>query len=120
MKKYYPYPTVKEQLSDPDSIVNKVKEANKMRLENPELARGSYETIFMNEDNSFGVCKRSYNNSDIYVLINLAKEGEVSYDISSLGNKEIVSSFCCIKDTKLMLEGDSKLIIPALSITIIR
>lgn len=120
MSKIYPYPTVKEQLQDPDSIVNACKKINHMRLENPELARGSYEEIFVNEEGNLGVCKRSYNNSDIYVIYNVSNTLTLEYDIKGLNTSDIVSSLCFVKDSKAQLKGETTLVVPPLSVTILK
>ena len=46
----YPYPTVKEQLDDANSILNYYKKILLLRNQNPEIARGSIELIAKEKD----------------------------------------------------------------------
>ena len=87
--KIYPLGGVSEQDNDADSTLNYVRKAFKYRLENPELARGNCSIHYISEDKKCGILKREYNNSVVYMAINLSTSEEIELNIKDL-NVEIV------------------------------
>ncbi len=87
--KKYPLGTMADQDKKDDSLLNYFRNAYKVRLENPELARGSSEVYYENEDGYVGILKREYKGSVVYVAMNLSEKETDSIDVSSLGVKVV-------------------------------
>ncbi len=83
----YPYENVKEQMKDKKSILNYVKRANRLRREFPQLARGDFSTVYVNDADTFGVIKRTYNNETIYCAVNFSVSYSAKFDFSKYGLK---------------------------------
>lgn len=116
----YPYGTVKDQLNDSTSIVNYVKKANLLRLQNVEIARGITETVYTNDDESFCVMKKTYNNKSVYIAINCKTKGEVSYDFTNIGGEKVVGQLCTSSYIRQEDKNVKKIVVPAMGIAIIR
>ena len=71
----YVFPSVADQEKDEDSILNYYRAAMRLRNENPEIARGTVSVLNGSDGVTAGdqvsVTKRSWNGSDIIVVINL-------------------------------------------------
>ena len=86
----YPFGSMKDQDNDSESLLNFYRKAFKYRLQNPELARGNCSIEYINEAKNCGILKREYNNSVVYMAINLSQDEEIPLDVSGL-NAEIVA-----------------------------
>ena len=111
----YPYGSVKEQENDANSLLNYFSKAYKYRLENPELARGSSEIYYKSDDDSYGIIKREYNGSSLYIAMNLSSSltGEVDLsklDVEAVGDLSI--------NDKPYYKGNS-LVLPPYSIVLL-
>ena len=114
----YPHPDVATQLKDKNSLVNYVKKANLLRKQIPELSRGDSEEVFA-PVSSFNITKRTYNNSSICVAINASKSEPYTIDYSLYGEK-VIAELTTKDSVKLKSKGSKEIIIPAMSIVIIK
>ena len=114
----YPFPTVKEQLTDSNSVLNFAKKANLIRLAFPEIARGSFELVY-NPNNAFAIIKRTYNGSSIYVVINASSATPVTIDYKAYG-ENIVAELCAGDKATYESLGSNNVIIPGRAIIIIK
>lgn len=115
----YPYGTIAEQSKNTESLLNYVKKANKIRLQNPEIARGTVETVYENERETFCVIRKTYNSESVYIALNCDKTSEVSYDFTSIG-ENVVGQLCSKSYIKQADKNIKKIVIPSYGIAIIR
>ena len=111
----YAWGSVKDQKDDPNSMLNYFSKCYRLRLENPEIARGTCELIYQTEDESCAVLKRSYNNSDVYVVMNFSTTLENAVDVSGY-NAKVVGDLS-VNETPYYQDG--KLVMPPQSILIL-
>ena len=82
------YPgNVEEQLANPNSILNYLKIATRLRYKYPAIARGRQSLISFEESNEYAILVKDYNNEKLYILINLSNDVEnvnLNDDLSSL------------------------------------
>ena len=108
----YPFGSVADQNKNESSLLNFYRKVFKTRLQNPELARGTCEIVSINEEKNCGILKRTYNNSVLYMAINLSSAEEYELDVSSL-NGEIVADLSALTSP---FYSDDKLIMTPYSI----
>ena len=75
--------TVKDQLTDPDSLYNYYKKLIMIRRANPEISRGEYEAIRV-PDSKVGCFKSTLEGSTVYVLHNPSGSSQ-RVELASLG-----------------------------------
>ena len=116
----YYYPSVEEQLNDPDSILNYYKQAMLLRNMFPSIARGEVE-YFPDAENSY-ICtiKKTYKDETITIVFNLDSfEQTVAVDSSKLGFTELVGELRA--DTTSEVSWDGKTLhMPPYSIVIFK
>lgn len=114
----YPYPSVKDQLEDPNSILNYVKKVNLLRRQFPQIARGDMEVVYTNEFNSIVVMKRTFNEKSIYVVVNASASNEGSVDLSFAGTKlSLVAEVAVDGNAKMK---NNTIVIPAQGIAVVK
>ena len=111
----YPFGSVKDQEADPNSILNHFKKIYKYRLENPELARGTeYEMILKGGKGSyFGLFKKTYNDSTVYIAMNISDTQSFDLDMSEYMDLKIVADLSC--GDSPYWSGDNVLTFPPMS-----
>jgi glycosidase len=114
----YPHKTVAEQEKDSNSILNYAKKANLIRLQFPEIARGTFEEKY-SEGSALAVIKRTYKGSTIHIAINASKTETKQIDYSLYG-ENVVAELCTSGNIRLTAVGETKINIPPQSIAIIR
>lgn len=114
----YPFGSIKQQNKDKNSILNYIKKANLIRLQNPEIARGEVEDIYTSNDDSFSVISKTYNGKTIYIALNCSKKKNQEFDYSKYGNIEVVASLTTSSNLKKG-KKDKSLIIPPMGIAIL-
>ena len=112
----YPFGTVAEQLEDEESLLNFVKVANSMRILYPELAKGDAELVD-NPATPFAVIKRTYNNSQLYMVVNASYSESWTVDYSEYG--EVVNALLS-RGGELKKNKDKKVEVPPQSIIFIK
>ena len=112
----YPYADVATQLQDANSLLNYVSKANNLRLCFPEIIHGDSELVV--DKSYFGLIKRTYNNSSIYVALNASMSISEEFDYSEYGEK-VVAELCPEGNLKYKVKGKS-IVIPPQSIAIIK
>ncbi len=90
-----PIGNVEEQLEDPNSVLNYLKIATRLRYKYPSIARGEQTAItFKNSIDQpiveYAMLEKTYNNEKLYILINLSPETE-NVTLSSELEKLVVS-----------------------------
>lgn len=76
----YSFPSVKEQLSDPNSILNYYKKANKIRNTFKSIARGAIGTIDEGtEENCLVTIEKTYEDEKIVIAINFSDVNVATY-----------------------------------------
>lgn len=115
-------PGAKQQLEDPNSILNYTKKVNQMRLSYPFIARGTTvtpdeEDAQINKSISTGlmVVKKQYENKNYKILINFSAYHEATYQTNGYTPKYVIT----IKDDQYATYVDSSLTLPAYSIAIL-
>ena len=113
--KKYPLGTYADQDKDSNSLLNYYRNAYKVRLQNPELARGTSEVYYENDDGYVGILKREYKDSVVYIALNLSSTLTDSIDVSSL-NVEVVGD---LSASDHPYKDGSKIVMPPLSMLIL-
>lgn len=116
----YYYPSVEEQLNDPDSILNYYKQAMLLRNMFPSIARGEVE-YFPDAENSY-ICtiKKTYKDETITIVFNLDSfEQTVAVDSSKLGFTELVGELRADTTSEVSWDGTT-LHMPPYSIVIFK
>jgi alpha-amylase len=117
----YPFPTVKAQLNDSNSIVNYVKKANLVRNSFMEITHGTAEKIYSNNDDSFCVVKREYKNSSVLVLINASNLNYQNYSLASSSYKNVLASLCAAEGSYVgYLSNSDEVVVPPMGIAIVK
>lgn len=111
----YPMGSVADLEKDSNSMLNYFRKAYKVRLQNPELARGDCSVQFISESKECGILKRVYNNSTVYVALNLSNENYNELDISGL-NASIVAD---LSTSEVPYYSNDTLVMPPLSMLIL-
>ncbi len=89
-KKEYPYPTVKEQMEDKNSIYHYYKKVMLIRNQNPEIARGEVSLLKQDRDSKILVIKKTYNGSEIGIVFNFSPTDDLTIDYSEFGFDSLV------------------------------
>ncbi|MCH5287073.1 MAG: hypothetical protein J1E43_06605 [Christensenellaceae bacterium] len=66
----YPYPSVDEQLADPDSLLNYIRAVNELKKQVPAIARGEHTTVF--NDEFLCLLRRDWQGEQVYIAINFS------------------------------------------------
>lgn len=90
-----PIGNVEEQLEDPNSVLNYLKIATRLRYKYPSIARGEQIAIIFNDSEDqpiveYAMLEKTYDNEKLYILINLSPETE-NVTLSSELEKLVVS-----------------------------
>ena len=121
-KKEYPYPTVKEQMEDPNSIYHYYKKVMLIRNQNPEIARGEVSLLKQDRDNKILVIKKTYNGSEIGIVFNFSPTEDLTIDISEFEFDSVVGQIVITGEEEKyigMLEGKT-IKMPPYSIAILK
>ena len=119
--KYYPYPTVKEQLDDANSILNYYKKVLLLRNQNPEIARGSIELIAKEKDErKMLFISKTYNGSKIGIIFNFSEYENLNIDYKSYGYSKVVGQAVIDSSYYVGEQRDGSIIVPPYSIVILK
>lgn len=117
----YPYPTVKEQLDDANSILNYYKKILLLRNQNPEIARGTIELIAKdNKDNKMLIISKTYNNSKIGIIFNFSEYENLNIDYRTYGFNKVVGQAVIDSSYYVGEQKDGSIVIPPYSIVILK
>ena len=78
---------VEEQLQDPNSVLNYLKIATRLRYKYPAIARGVQRAITFEESNEYAILEKTYNDEKLYLFINVdasVKTVELNGDLANL------------------------------------
>ena len=99
----YPYPSAKEQLADPDSLLSHVRKVNLLRQQFPEIARGKTEVVdsYTPEGSNvtLALLSKVTEDSTIYLAINPSATNGYIYDFSVLGDVKPVAEVSAVGET---------------------
>lgn len=119
--KSYPYPTVKEQLEDANSILNYYKKALLLRNQNPEIARGKISLIAKEKDDrKMLFISKTYNNSTIGIIFNFSEYENINIDIKTYGFNKVVGQAVINSSYYVGEQKDGSITIPPYSIVILK
>ena len=118
----YYYPTVKEQQSDDNSILNYYKNAMRLRNTYPMIARGKVEAIEGDFSNFVSVIRKTYQDKSIVIVINLDREysQNITVDKNTWGCATLCDMLCVNNETKVEYNKKTGVLtMPAYSIAIL-
>ena len=69
-KAEYPYPSVDEQLADPDSLLNYIRALNALKKQVPAIARGEHTTVY--SDDFLCLLRRDWQDEQVYIAMNFS------------------------------------------------
>jgi glycosidase len=118
----YIYPTVSEQIEDPDSFYNFYKKCLLIRNQNPEIARGSIELVAMDRDvDKLLFISKEYNGSKIGIIFNFSPYYDLNIDITQYGYSKVVGQIVVDYSEKYIGElKDGTIMMPSYSIAIVK
>ena len=116
----YPYPTVKEQLRDDNSILNYYKKALLIRNQNPEIARGTIKQIKLDKTNQMLVISKTYNGKTIGIVYNFSNSNNLVIKCNTYGFSQVVGQLVANSSHYVGEQRDGSIIIPPYSIVILR
>ena len=122
--KVYVYPTVSEQINDPDSFYNFYKKCNLIRNQNPEIARGTIELVAMERDaetDKLLFITKEYNGSKIGIIFNFSPYNDLTIDITQYGFSQVTGQIVVDNSEKYIGElKDGSIMLPSYSIAIVK
>ncbi len=117
----YPYPTVKEQLNDSNSILNYYKKVLLIRNQNPEIARGTIKLIDkVTDDRKFLFISKTWNNSEVGILINFNEYNNLIFDYKSYGFNKVTGQIVIDSSQYVGEQKDGRIVMPPFSIVILK
>ncbi len=116
---YYYYPSVEEQMADPDSILNYYKQAMRIRNCFPAIARGQVEYFPEGQSNYVCVLRKTWQQESVVIVMNLdGFEQTVNIDEAALGCSKLAAQLCADSTQKIQYDGSGKVTMPPYSIAI--
>ena len=118
----YAYPTVSEQINDPNSFYNFYKKCNLIRNQNPEIARGKVELVAMERDtDKLLFVSKEYNGSKIGIIFNFSPYYDLTIDIKQYGFSQVTGQIVVDNSEKYIGElNDGSIKMPSYSIAIVK
>lgn len=120
----YVYPTVSEQINDPDSFYNFYKKCNLIRNQNPEIARGKIELVAMDKETEnvkMLFISKEYNGSKIGIIFNFSPYYTIDVNYKQYGFNSVVGQIVVENSEKYIGElEDGKIKMPSYSIAIVK
>ena len=118
---YYPYPTVKEQLEDSNSILNYYKKVLLIRNQNPEIARGEIKLIVKDTDDlDYLFISKTYDGSEIGIVINFSQYNNLVINPSEYGFSKVTGQIVIESNQYVGEQKDGSIIMPPFSIVILK
>ena len=120
----YPFPSVEDQMNDPNSILNYYKYCNYLRNTNPEIARGTT-TIkdYSKQSKYVSVFTRTYEGKTITIVANLnnSLSININLDKNDLGYSGLSQYLCTNSNYRVLYDSLSQSVtMPPYSIAIFR
>ena len=118
---YYPYPTVKEQLEDSNSILNYYKKVLLIRNQNPEIARGEIKLIAKDTDDlDYLFISKTYDGSEIGIVINFSQYNNLVINPREYGFSKVTGQIVIESNQYVGEQKDGSIIMPPFSIVILK
>lgn len=118
---YYPYPTVKEQLEDSNSILNYYKKVLLIRNQNPEIARGEIKLIAKDTDDlDYLFISKTYNESEIGIVINFSQYNNLVINPSEYGFSKVTGQIVIESSQYVGEQKNGSIVMPPFSIVILK
>ena len=116
----YYYPSVEEQMADPDSILNYYKAAMELRNRFPSIARGDVKYYPVEGNNYICVITKEYKDEKITIVFNMdCFEQKVTLDKDTLGFSELVGELYA-SGGEFTFDESGNLVMPPQSIAIFK
>ena len=116
----YYYPSVAEQMADPNSILNYYKKAMELRNRFPSIARGEVTYYSEGQNNYICVITKEYEGEKITIVFNMDTfEQSVELDMAKLEFSELVGELYA-SGGEFSFDGSGTLIMPPQSIAIFK
>ena len=87
----YSFGSVEEQMEDPDSILNYMKQAMRLRNCHPEIARGTVEKV-QSVSPYIAAVKKTWNNHSVIILVNMSSEESFNVPVSNYGDVKVTDT----------------------------
>ena len=118
---YYPYPTVKEQLEDSNSILNYYKKVLLIRNQNPEIARGEIKLIAKDTDDlDYLFISKTYNGNEIGIVINFSQYNNLVINPSEYGFSKVTGQIVIESSQYVGEQKNGSIVMPPFSIVILK
>ena len=116
----YPYGTVKDNIENPNSILNYYKKANYLRNKFQSIARGKISLVKFDKDRGLLIIAKSYLDEEINIAINFKEKDNIILTSSDISDKEVVGQLI-VDNSKYIGElNDGTIILPPYSIAIFK
>ena len=116
----YYYPSVEEQMADPDSILNYYKAAMELRNRFPSIARGDVKYYPVEGNNYICVITKEYKDEKITIVFNMdCFEQKVTLDKDTLGFSELLGELYA-SGGEFTFDESGNLVMPPQSIAIFK
>ena len=118
----YMYPTVSEQIEDPNSFYNYYKKCLLIRNQNPEIARGDIELVVMDRDvDKLLFISKEYNGNKIGIIFNFSPYYDLTIDIKQYGYNDVIGQIVVDNSEKYIgILKDGSIKMPSYSIAIVK
>lgn len=113
------FPPLDEQQKDPDSILNYIKRAIRLRNENPEIARGT-NSLLPSQISSVCAFRKDWQDSSLIVVENLSKAEAVWTLPDGESGRKIRGYLSTAQENVPSLSGGGELTLPPNSIVILK
>lgn len=110
------FESLTEQSADENSIFNYVKKAIFIRNSNPEIARGTLKFYEEISDESVCVISRTYNESEVFIVLNVTGES-ASVNVESLGKYKVIGELLTNDESVVYEKGN--IVMPKYSVVIL-
>ncbi len=97
--------TVEEQLVNPNSILNYLKIATRLRYKYPSIARGMQRAITFPGYNEYAIIEKTYNNEKLYVLINICENVSEVKLTEELANVKVLDTLSTNNSASVLSKG---------------
>ena len=117
-KAEYPYPSVDDQLADPDSLLNYIRAVNELKKQIPAIARGAHTTVF--NDEFLCLLRRDWQGEQVYIAINFSASETLDLTLpEELGAPVILGELNASGDACLLGAEHAAISLPPYAIAIL-
>ena len=115
----YPYPSVDEQLADPDSLLNYIRALNALKKQVPAIARGEHTSVYA--DDFLCLLRRDWQGGQVYIAMNFSAEETLALSLAETITAPAILGELDASGSACSLDADSAtLTLPPYAIVILR